>query len=134
VVTIGAPSDPSHVIGLFGDHLPEIEAAGEAEVRLAGRPFHTKRQFLVDASEQKLDSKIGQLRKALLVMHSPVDRTVDIANALHIFTQAKHPKSFISLDSADHLLSRKGDAVYIANVIAAWSERYLPQSFAHAGN
>jgi putative redox protein len=127
VVTIAAPSDPSHVIGLLGDRLPEIEAAGEAVVQLAGRPFRIKRQFLVDASEQKLDSKIGRLRKALLVMHSPLDTTVDIANAMHIFTQAKHPKSFISLDSADHLLSRKGDAVYIANVIAAWSERYLPQ-------
>jgi alpha/beta superfamily hydrolase len=128
VVTIGAPSDPSHVIGLFGDQLPQIEAAGEAEVRLAGRAFRIKRQFLVDASEQKLDSKIGRLNKALLVMHSPVDHTVDIGNALHIFTQAKHPKSFVSLDSADHLLSRKSDAVYIANVIAAWSERYFPQS------
>jgi alpha-beta hydrolase superfamily lysophospholipase len=126
VVTIAAPSDPSHVVGLFGDQLAQIESAGEAEVQLAGRAFRIKRQFLVDAAEQQLDSKIGRLRKALLVMHSPLDTTVDISNAMHIFTQAKHPKSFVSLDSADHLLSRKSDAVYIANVIAAWSERYLP--------
>jgi putative redox protein len=126
VVTIASPSDPSHVVGLFGDQLAQIESAGEALVQLAGRPFHIKRQFLLDAAEHKLDSKIARLHKALLVMHSPVDTTVDIANALHIFTHAKHPKSFVSLDTADHLLSRKSDAVYIANVIAAWSERYLP--------
>jgi alpha/beta superfamily hydrolase len=128
VVTIAAPSDPSHVVGLFGKQLAQIESEGEAEVQLAGRPFRIKRQFLLDAAEQRLDSKIGRLRKALLVMHSPLDSTVDISNALHILTQAKHPKSFVSLDSADHLLSRKSDAIYIANVIAAWSERYLPES------
>jgi putative redox protein len=126
VVTIAAPSDPSHVVGLFRDHLAEIESTGEAQVQLAGRAFRIKRQFLEDASEHELSLKIARLRKALLVMHSPVDSTVDISNALHIFTQAKHPKSYVSLDTADHLLSKKSDAVYIANVIAAWSERYLP--------
>ncbi|NML59819.1 alpha/beta fold hydrolase [Massilia sp. RP-1-19] len=128
VVTIAAPSDPSHVVGLFRDHLAQIEAVGEAEVQLAGRPFRIKRQFLLDAAENQLGSKVARLRKALLVMHSPLDATVNIANALEIFTWAKHPKSFVSLDSADHLLSHKSDAVYIANVIAAWSERYLPQT------
>ncbi|HYD63542.1 MAG TPA: alpha/beta fold hydrolase [Noviherbaspirillum sp.] len=125
VVTVGAPSDPSHVTGLFRDHLDRIQEEGEAEVQLAGRPFKIKRQFLIDAQEQKLSGKIAQLRRALLVMHSPRDTTVGIENALHIFTAAKHPKSFISLDDADHLLTRKSDAVYVANLIAAWSERYV---------
>lgn len=125
IVTIGAPSDPSHVIGLFRDHLDRIEAEGEAEVQLAGRPFRIKRQFLLDAAEQKLTDKIAELRKALLVMHSPRDSTVDVSNAFQIFTVAKHPKSFVSLDDADHLLTRKSDAIYVANVIAAWSERYI---------
>lgn len=125
IVTIGAPSDPAHVSGLFRDQLEEIEANGEAQVQLSGRPFRIKRQFLVDASEHNLTEKIAHLRKALLVMHSPIDKTVDIANALQIFTAAKHPKSFISLDDADHLLSRKSDAIYVAKMIAAWSGRYI---------
>jgi putative redox protein len=128
VVTIAAPSDPTHVTGLFRDHLEQIETAGEAEVQLAGRPFRIKRQFLLDAAEQQLTDKIARMRKALLVMHSPRDSTVDISNAFHIFTHAKHPKSFVSLDTADHLLTVKRDAVYAAKVIAAWSERYLPDA------
>ncbi len=125
VVTIAAPSDPSHVAGLFGDQLGQIEAHGEAEVMLAGRSFRIKRQFLHDAAQHQLGATIARLSKALLVMHSPRDLTVDISNALDIFSRAKHPKSFVSLDTADHLISDKADAVYIANVIAAWSERYL---------
>lgn len=125
IATIGAPSDPAHVKGLFRDHLEEIEAQGEAQVQLSGRPFRIKRQFLLDAAEHRLVEKIAHLRKALLVMHSPIDRTVDIANALQIFSAAKHPKSFVSLDDADHLLSRKSDAIYAAKLIAAWSGRYL---------
>jgi uncharacterized protein len=128
IVTIGAPSDPSHVTGLFREHLDQIEAEGEAQVQLAGRPFRIKRQFLLDAAEQKLTDKIAHMRKALLVMHSPRDSTVDVSNAFHIFTAAKHPKSFVSLDDADHLLTRKSDAVYAANVIAAWSERYIAET------
>ena len=125
VVTIGAPSDPTHVAGLFRDSLDDIHAHGEAEVQLAGRPFRIKREFLIDAAEQNLSARIGQLRKALLVMHAPLDATVDISNAAHIFSAAKHPKSFVSLEDADHLLTRKRDAVYAANLIAAWSERYV---------
>jgi uncharacterized protein len=125
VVTIGAPSDPSHVTGIFRNQLEKIERDGEAEVQLAGRPFRIKRQFLLDAAEHRLTEKIARLRKALLVMHAPRDTTVDIANAMHIFTAAKHPKSFISLDDADHLLTVKTDAIYVANMIAAWSHRYL---------
>lgn len=125
VVTIAAPSDPAHVVGLFGDELEKINSEGEAEVQLAGRPFRIKRQFIEDASEHALKPKIAALRRALLVMHAPGDDTVAISNAMEIFTVAKHPKSFISLDDADHLLTRKSDAVYVANLIAAWSDRYL---------
>jgi putative redox protein len=125
VVTIGAPSDPSHVSGLFRGSLPEIEARGEAEVQLAGRLFTIKRQFLLDAAEQNLADKIAHLRRALMVMHSPRDTTVEIVNATRIFTAAKHPKSFVSLDDADHLLARRSDASYVAKMIAIWSERYL---------
>jgi putative redox protein len=125
IVTIGAPSDPGHVAGMFGSSVPDILRQGEAEVQLAGRLFRIKRQFLRDVEQQKLDERISRMRKALLVMHSPLDSTVDIANATHIFSAAKHPKSFISLDNADHLLSRRNDAVYAANIIAAWAERYI---------
>lgn len=127
IVTIGAPSDPTHVSGLFREQLTEILTNGEAEVQLAGRPFRIKHQFLLDAQEQRLTDKIAHLRKALLVMHAPLDNTVDITNAMHIFTAAKHPKSFISLDDADHLLTRKTDAIYVANMIAAWSQRYISE-------
>jgi len=124
VVTIGAPSDPSHVLGLLGSRIEDIEKQGEADVQLAGRPFRIKRQFLVDAAEQKLAPKIAGLGRALLVMHSPRDDTVDIGNATRIFMAAKHPKSFVSLDHADHLLSAREDAIYAANLIATWAEPY----------
>lgn len=125
VATIAAPSDPGHVTGLFQDHLEQINNEGEAAVQLAGRPFRIKRQFLEDAAEHKLTERIRQMRKALRVLHAPLDKTVDIVNAMHIFSAAKHPKSFVSLDDADHLLSRRSDAIYAANIIAAWSERYV---------
>lgn len=125
VVTLAAPSDPEHVRGLLGHSLGTIEETGEADVQLAGRPFKIKRQFLIDAANHKLIPKIANLKRALLVMHSPRDATVDISNAQSIFSAAKHPKSFISLDDADHLLTRKEDAVYVAAMIALWSERYL---------
>lgn len=124
VVTIGAPSDPSHVTKLFDGHLDAIHADGEARVHLAGREFTIKRQFLIDAAEHNLDVKTAHLKRALMVMHAPQDRTVDISNALHIFQAAKHPKSFVSLDDADHLLTRKEDAEWAAQIIAAWSARY----------
>ncbi len=125
VVTIGAPSDPAHVAGLFKGHLAELNERGEVEVSLAGRPFRVRRAFLDDIAEQKLTERIGALRKALLIFHSPTDDVVGIENAGHIFAAAKHPKSFVSLAGADHLLSRRTDAAYVANVIAAWAERYL---------
>ena len=125
VATIGAPAEPAHLTHLFQEATPEIEARGEAEVLLGGRPFRIKKQFLEDISEQTLTAAVGSLRKALLVFHGPLDQTVGIENAGKIFAAAKHPKSFVSLDDADHLLSRKADAVYVAQVLAAWAARYL---------
>lgn len=125
VVTLAAPSDPSQVTGMFSQHLDEIARTGEAQVQLAGRPFRIKQQFVEDAGGHNLKGKIAALKRALLVMHAPGDDTVGISNAMEIFTAAKHPKSFISLDSADHLLTDRDDAVYVANLIAAWSDRYI---------
>jgi len=125
VVTIAAPSDPAHVAGLFAERVDEIKAQGEIEVALAGRSFRVRRALLDDIAEQNLAARIAELHKALLVFHSPTDATVGIDNASRIFTAAKHPKSFISLAGADHLLRRPTDAAYVAHVIAAWAERYL---------
>ena len=125
IVTIAAPCDPAHVIGLFKDRLDEIGAKGEVEVALAGRPFRISRAFVDDIAEQKLAERIANLRRALLIFHSPTDDIVGIENATRIFTAAKHPKSFVSLAGADHLLSRRSDAAYVANVIHAWADRYL---------
>ena len=125
VVTIAAPSDPTHVTGLFSDHVDHIRAQGEAKVSLAGRPFTIKREFLDDVAEHSLMDKIAHLHKALLVMQSPTDDTVGIDNATRIFVAAKHPKSFVSLSGADHLLSDRRDSAYVADVIAAWATRYV---------
>src|SRR3954463_13044623 len=125
VVTIAAPSDPAHVTGLFKEHVADIHEKGEVEVALAGRPFRIRKEFLEDVAEQKLQHCLANLRKALLVLHSPTDDLVGIENASAIFTAAKHPKSFISLGDADHLLSKRRDSIYVADVIATWSERYL---------
>lgn len=125
VVTIAAPSDPGHVTGLFKEHIDDIRAQGELEVSLAGRPFRIKREFLDDIVEHELIQDIAGLHKALLVMHSPVDDTVGIDNATKIFVAAKHPKSFVSLDHADHLLTKPADALYAADMIAAWTSRYI---------
>jgi putative redox protein len=125
VATIAAPSDPAHVTHLFADRVADIRAQGTVEVSLAGRPFHIKREFLDDIAEHNLMGQVAELRKALLILHSPTDDTVGIDNATRIFVAAKHPKSFISLSGADHLLNRKSDADYVADVIAAWAQRYL---------
>jgi uncharacterized OsmC-like protein/fermentation-respiration switch protein FrsA (DUF1100 family) len=125
VATIAAPSDPAHVTGLFREHIDNIRAQGEVEVSLAGRPFRIKREFLDDIVEHELMKDVAGLHKALLVMQSPVDDTVGIDNATKIFVAAKHPKSFVSLDHADHLLSKPADALYAADVITAWASRYV---------
>ena len=125
VVTIAAPSDPAHVTGQFADRIDDIRTHGESEVSLAGRPFRIKREFLDDIGEHNLMAHVAKLHKALLVMHAPTDDTVGIDNATRIFVTAKHPKSFVSLAGADHLLTNKRDAAYVADVIAAWVTRYL---------
>ena len=127
VATIGAPFDPEHVTHLFNDSYQEINDTGLATVNIGGRPFTIKSQFLEDISTYKQKEQIAQLGKALLMMHSPQDRIVSIDNAAHIYQSAKHPKSFVSLDGADHLLTQKNDSNYVAQVIASWSERYIDQ-------
>ncbi|MCG8605286.1 bifunctional alpha/beta hydrolase/OsmC family protein [bacterium] len=125
VATIGAPADPSHVSRLFSSSLQEIEAKGNAEVILAGRPFTIKKQFLDDLESSKMENHIRNLKRSLLIFHSPVDNTMGIENAAKIFQAAKHPKSFVSLDQADHLLSSETDSLYVGSIIAAWSGKYL---------
>lgn len=125
VVTIAAPADPAHVTGLFAEHIDDIRQHGQVEVSLAGRPFQIKREFLDDIAEHNLMTQVARLHKALLILHAPTDDTVGIDNATKIFVAAKHPKSFVSLADADHLLTRKRDSMYVADVIAAWAERYL---------
>lgn len=125
VVTIGAPFDPGHVTHNFADALERIEAEGEAEVDLGGRPFRIGRDFVRDVAAQNLAPDIAALHRALLILHAPRDRIVGIENAQEIFLAAKHPKSFVTLDEADHLLTRAEDAEYAAEVIAAWAGRYL---------
>ena len=125
VVTIAAPSDPAHVTGLFADRIEDIRKQGKVEVSLAGRPFRITRDFLDDIAEHGLMAHVTKLHKALLIMHSPTDDTVGIDNATRLFVAAKHPKSFVSLAGADHLLSERRDAAYVADVIAAWAMRYL---------
>lgn len=125
VVTLNAPADPGHVTHLLEDAQEEIEAAGEAQVTLAGRTFTIKRQFLDDLEETKMEDAIRGLRRALLVCHAPLDNVVSVDNAAAIFKAARHPKSFLSLDDADHLLSAEEDSLYVGGVIAAWARKYL---------
>ena len=125
VATIGSPYDPGHVLRLLKDSLGAIQAEGEALVDIAGREFRIKKQFLDDIQGRKLGDTVARLGRALMVMHSPRDTIVGIDNATMIFTAAKHPKSFVSLDPADHLLSRREDAFYAGQLLAAWAERYL---------
>lgn len=125
-VTIGSPSDPRHIFNLIGEPgIQEIETAGDTLVYLAGRAFRIKRQFLVDAEEQRVLQQVRRLKRPLLVMHAPQDETVPIEHATAIFHAATHPKSFVSLGDADHLLSERVDTDFIADMIAAWSRRYL---------
>ncbi len=130
IVTIGAPSDPGHVVKHLGDHLSTIAAHGSALVELAGRTFTIKKQFVDDLQGQRLQAIVSGLDAAVLVMHSPVDHVVSVDHAATIYQALKHPKSFISLDGADHLLSNRADAEYVAAVLAAWASRYLPVPFA----
>ncbi len=125
VTTICAPFDPSHVTHNFADVLEKIEKEGEAEVSLGGRPFKIGRALVRDVKAENLAPAIGKLKRALLVLHAPGDAIVGVENASQIFLAAKHPKSFVTLDDADHLISRADDAEYAAEVISAWVGRYL---------
>ncbi|MEQ8604654.1 MAG: bifunctional alpha/beta hydrolase/OsmC family protein [Marivibrio sp.] len=125
IVTIGAPFDPDHVVHNFKEHKDVICEEGEAVVDLGGRPFKIQRHFLDALGEIDLAAKIGGMKKALLVMHSPLDATVGIENAERIYKAARHPKSFVSLDQANHLLTDKRDAAYVAQVLAGWAARYV---------
>ena len=128
VATIGAPFEVGHVLQLFAARVPEVEARGEAVVDLAGRPFAIRRSFVEEARAQEQAPRIAALGRALLVMHAPADGVVGVDNARAVFEAARHPKSFVALDGADHLLSRREDAAYAARVLAAWASRFLPAS------
>lgn len=132
VASLGAPSDPSHVIKHLEPGLETIEAEGSARIELAGREFTITRQFIDDIRQQNLTDTLASLSAAVMIMHSPVDRVVGIDHAAAIFQAVKHPKSFVSLDQADHFLSRAADAEYAADVLAAWASRYLPTPEASA--
>lgn len=125
VATIGSPCRPDHVAKLLAGSRPIIEQTGEAEVTLAGRPFKVKKQFLEDLDERRITETVKNLRKALLIFHSPIDQIVSVDNAADIFGLAKHPKSFVSLDKADHLLSNELDSRYIGAMIETWARKYL---------
>ena len=126
VATIAAPSDTEHLRNTLVRLSPELEARGEAEVDLGGgHPFRIRRELLDNLAEDHLKEVLGNLRRALLILHSPVDNVVGIANAQRLYLMAKHPKSFVSLGTADHLLTDERDARYAGDVIAVWAERYL---------
>ncbi|HKK48217.1 MAG TPA: alpha/beta fold hydrolase [Alkalispirochaeta sp.] len=130
VATIGAPSDPAHVTNLFDCELEEIEQTGQARVSIGGRPFSIRKEFVDDLKAHPPSQWLGTLRSRVLIFHSPVDQVVDISNARDIYTAVKHPKSFVSLDRADHLLSRPADARHVARVLAAWADSFLPEAAA----
>ncbi|NND16210.1 MAG: OsmC family protein [Eudoraea sp.] len=125
VATIGAPADPEHVTHLLRNSIEEIETSGQATVNLSGRDFTIKKQFLQDLQQQTLSSTLKSLRKPFLVLHSPQDETVSIKNAELLYHAAHHPKSFVTLDGADHLLSKREDSSYVGEVIGGWGTRYL---------
>jgi len=128
VATLGAPFDPGHVVHNFAAALPEIEAKGVAEVKLGGQKLSIGKQFIEDVAQEVLANSIAKMKAALLVMHAPQDAIVSIDNAAEIFVAAKHPKSFVTLDQADHLITRAEDAEYAADVISTWARRYLDLS------
>jgi putative redox protein len=133
VVTIGAPATPGHVVRQFGASREQIERDGVADVTLGGRRFRIRREFLEDLDRHPLPDQVARLRRALLVFHAPMDAVVSVDEAGAIFLAAKHPKSFVSLDGADHLLSRLEDAQYVATTTAAWVSRYLPDETTERG-
>ncbi len=128
IATIGAPADVAHVAHNFGTSIEEIERTGVADVMLGGRSFTIKKQFLDDVRAQRLEDRLASIRAAILVFHAPRDEIVGIENSGKIFSAAKHPKSFVSLDDADHLLTRRSDARYVARVLSAWASRFIEEA------
>lgn len=129
VATIGAPSDPAHLTHLFAGILDEVESEGSAEVVLGGSRLTISREFVADLRQRNPSQSVGKLARPLLILHSPEDEIVEIQNANEIYRAARHPKSFVCLDGADHLLTRSRDAKRAAQLIAAWADPYLPESF-----
>ena len=133
IATIGSPADPEHVTHMLSGAKDALAEDGVAEVQLGGRPFRIRKEFVEDLAVHDLPATIASLRKALLVMHAPLDAIVEIDNASELFSAAKHPKSFVSLDKADHLLSRSEDSRYAGEMLAAWAKHYLPNDVETAG-
>jgi len=133
VATIGSPADPEHVTHMLTGAEDALAEDGVAEVQLGGRPFRIRKEFVDDLAVHDLPATIASLRKALLVMHAPLDDIVEIDNASELFRAAKHPKSFVSLDKADHLLSRSEDSRYAGEILSAWAKRYLPNDVESSG-
>lgn len=131
VCTIGAPAEAVHVLHLISEGRDEIERNGKAKVDIGGRPFTISNDFITELEKHETKSLLRKLRKAILIMHSPQDKVVDISNAADLYTAAFHPKSFISLDGADHLITDTSDAQYISNVLSAWVKRYIPEEQPH---
>lgn len=125
IATIGAPSNPEHVAHLFQNSLEEINESGVAQVSIGGRKFTIQKHFLDDIQDKNIKHNLDEFNISLLIMHSPQDTTVGIENAAEIYKTARHPKSFVSLNGADHLLSDKRDSEYVGNIIASWADRYL---------
>ena len=134
VATLGAPSDADHVIAQFSEHVPTIESKGAANVNLAGRPFMLKKSFIDDVKAARVRDAAGRLKRPLLILHSPIDEIVGIDNATNLFVAAKHPKNFISLDDADHLLTDTKDALAAADMIGAWAGKYLSDAENETGS
>lgn len=133
VVTIGSPADTTHLQNVIGPARKKIQAHGEAEVLLAGRPFKIKKQFIEDLKTARVEHALKNLKRALLILHSPLDKTVGIENAARLFQGARHPKSFVSLDQADHLLTDPKDSGYAGAIIAEWAQKYISAPLKHAG-
>ena len=125
VATVNSPYDPKHLERVFKSAEKEIMSTGQAVVSIAGRDFTIKKQFLDDIAAHKMDAVLAELNRPLMIFHSPVDNIVNIENAVLIFQAARHPKSFVSLDTADHLLSKPSDARYVGRTLAAWASRYI---------
>lgn len=125
IATIGAPSNPEHVSHLFHNDIDEIKESGKAIVSIGGRAFTINKQFIDDIQGRNIQRILGEYKNSILILHSPQDDTVGIENAAEIYKFSRHPKSFVSLNGADHLLSDKRDAEYVGNIISTWAERYL---------